>query len=188
MGIICGQLHNRLHELNTVTKFMTFKTRLCFVKSFVIGKLQYVLPLYFGIDTNLQNKFHHVIMKSAHTIIGNYCFKKGINYILNKCGLLGIKEFIIFSSMKFLYSLSMSQEPNSIITLFQKQNARSKQFKFRPLYDPKTNIIKKTCFHEGARVFNELPSVLKSGSKATFAKHLKGYINDNGLWDVCIGE
>ena len=44
VGKICSELHNRIYQLKQISKFMTFKTRLCFIQSLVIGKLLYAFP------------------------------------------------------------------------------------------------------------------------------------------------
>ena len=54
---------------------MTFKTRLMFIKSFIIGQLIYALPIYLGMEKELYKKFHKIIM-SARISIGNYCLKQ----------------------------------------------------------------------------------------------------------------
>ena len=46
VGIMAGNLHNRIFELTRISGYLNFKTRLSFVKSFVMGKLQYAMPLY----------------------------------------------------------------------------------------------------------------------------------------------
>ena len=53
VGKLCSELHNKLFEMNKLTNFMTFKTRLLFIKSYIIGKLIYALPLYLGMEKKL---------------------------------------------------------------------------------------------------------------------------------------
>ena len=38
-------LHNKINNLNKIKKYTDFKTRLNFMNSFVIGKLNYMLPI-----------------------------------------------------------------------------------------------------------------------------------------------
>ena len=74
IGKLTGQLHNRLYNLRQISRFLTFKNRLSFVKSFIIGKLIYAMPIYMGINTTLLQKVHKVIMTAARTAIGSYFF------------------------------------------------------------------------------------------------------------------
>ena len=69
-------LHYRLNELNKISQYTDFKTRLAFVNSHVIGKLTYRLPLYMHCTAQNIDKLHKVLMKSARLCIGSYCFKK----------------------------------------------------------------------------------------------------------------
>jgi len=43
---LASTLHNRINSIRNLTKFTTFKTRLKFLNAFVIGKLNYMLPIY----------------------------------------------------------------------------------------------------------------------------------------------
>ena len=58
--------------------------RLQFVNAIVIGKLLYSLPIYTQLTKAQLNKIYRVIMSSAQTIEGNYCFKKSakLNYLM----------------------------------------------------------------------------------------------------------
>ena len=42
MGKLTGQLHNRINEIHTLTKFTNFKTRLNFFNANIIGKLNFL--------------------------------------------------------------------------------------------------------------------------------------------------
>ena len=73
---LSSNLHNRLNNINKIRKFTDFRTRLNFINSFVIGKLNYMLPIYNIAPNYLKNKLHKIVMKGARTAIGNYCYKK----------------------------------------------------------------------------------------------------------------
>ena len=81
IGTFCSNLHHRIHNIKNITKYTDFKTRLQLVKSFVVGKLIYCMPLYSQINRSQETKIHRVIMSSARTAIGSFCFKKSISYI-----------------------------------------------------------------------------------------------------------
>ena len=80
VGNLCSELHNRINNIRNISKFTSFKIRLNFVNAFVLGKLIYALPLYMGLNLNLQNRLHKVLMTAARAAIGSYCYKK--KYIL----------------------------------------------------------------------------------------------------------
>ena len=87
-------LHNRINNIKIITKYTDFKSRLNFVNAFVLGKLNYMLPIYNNLPGYLNNKLHKIIMTAARTVIGNYCFRKSNLYILNKCNWMNVKNMI----------------------------------------------------------------------------------------------
>ena len=82
---LSSDLHNRINNINKISKYTDFWSRLNFINSFVIGKMIYMLPLYNNLPLYLRNKLHKIQMKSARTAIANYCYKKSTSYILNRC-------------------------------------------------------------------------------------------------------
>ena len=118
IGRLCSNLHNWIHEIRKISMYTNFKTRLTFIKSYVIGKLMYAMPIYMGINNILTTKIHKVIMAGARAAIGNYCFRKSIYYILNKCDILDAKERLLVSALNFMYKLNYNKGPESILTFF----------------------------------------------------------------------
>ena len=174
VGKVSSELHNRLHELSRVSQYLDFSTRLSFVNAYILGKIQYAMPLYYGLNNELENKFHKILMRSARLVIGNYCPKKTIGYILDKCDILPIKTFILFATIKLFHNIAKNNSPESIINIYKKKHIRDKIIKFRPKYIPKAVLLEKTCIYEGAEKFNMLPSDLKDlSSKEKFAKQIK---------------
>ena len=57
IGKLVGQLHNRIYNIKLITKYTKFKTRLDFLNANVIGKLNYMLPLYMHASKDLSKKF-----------------------------------------------------------------------------------------------------------------------------------
>ena len=80
IGNLTSQLHNRIYNLKQISQYTDFHTRQNFINSFVIGKLNYMLPLYLHLSEGLKNKLHKVIMNAARVSIGNYCYKKTCGY------------------------------------------------------------------------------------------------------------
>ena len=84
IGKTTSILHNRINNIHLITPYTTFETRLNFFIAFVLGKLNYMLPIYsLAININY-NKLHKIITTAARCAIGSYCFKKSIVYILKK--------------------------------------------------------------------------------------------------------
>jgi len=111
IGTLCSNLQSRIKNINLISKYLNFHTIKQFVYSLVIGKLQYAIPLYNNIKNTDITKIHRVLMSSALTIIGNYCFKKSTKYILDKTNLMDTKQCICFSSIKFLNKIIKKKNP-----------------------------------------------------------------------------
>ena len=78
---ISSELHNRISNIRQITPFTNFKTRLMLLNSFVIGKLNYMVPMYSMANCIEMGKLQKIINTSARVAIGSYCFKKSVNYI-----------------------------------------------------------------------------------------------------------
>lgn len=115
VGTLFANLHNIIYNIKLISKYLDFTTRKQFIYAIVIGELQHILPLY----TNIMNSD---IIKLHSKIIGSYCFKKSIRYILNKTNLFDTKDFISYCSIKFLFKIIKYKIPQSIYELFIKQN------------------------------------------------------------------
>ena len=76
IGTLCAELHNKLYNLRKVTKYTDIKTRLKFLNAHIMGKIQYLLPLYKGSNLDQLAKIHKVIMYAAKSAIGHSCLKK----------------------------------------------------------------------------------------------------------------
>ena len=73
---LSSTLHNRINNIKKITKYTDFKSRLHFINAYVIGKLNYMLPMYSNLNKYLFNRLHKIQMTAARAVIGNYCFKK----------------------------------------------------------------------------------------------------------------
>ena len=79
----------------------------------------YMLPLYNNLPLYLRNKLHKILMKSARSAIGNYCYKKSTSYILNKCKWLNINNMIKYSSLVFIHNIIKNKKPKSILGIYK---------------------------------------------------------------------
>ena len=57
-------------------------------------------------------------MKSVRTAIGDYCFKKSTNYILQKCKWMNIDDMIMFSGLVSINNLII-KKPKSISNIYK---------------------------------------------------------------------
>ena len=71
-----SNIYNIIHNLRQINKFTNFNTRQKFINGLVIGKLNYMLPLYANASKLNIQKLHKIVMTAARCVIGNYCFKQ----------------------------------------------------------------------------------------------------------------
>ena len=185
IGKLCAELHNRIFNLKKLTCYTDFRTRNIFIKSYVMGKLMYAMPLYMSCNVANIEKLHKVIMSAARASIGNYCFKKSINYILNKCGFLTAKNMILLSTLCFYHKLHVRKKPPSILNLFMEPNKREKVRRYRPTYLPNLKQIENGCLYRGSSIFNSIPDEYKLYTAERFKNTIKGYIADRDVFDTC---
>ena len=127
-------------------------------------------------------------MASARTIIGNYCFKKSIKYILDKVKLLDARQFIIFSVLKLIHKVISYGTPASIFHMFKKQNRRVNDKIIRTIYKPKKSKMSNHIIYKITKIYNSLPADLKNKTIKPFTKQLKILIQSTCVQDVGDGD
>ena len=141
------------------------------MNSQVIGKLNYMLPLYSHASAPLINKLHNIQMKAARTVIGSYCFMKNTKYILGKCKWLSIRTMITMSSINNIHKILFNRTPEPLYSLFR-SNRRLVSQK-HTIYTPKTKIFGEFYIYSGLAAYNKLPINLKTLPPKIFKKRLK---------------
>ena len=171
IGKLTSCLHNRINEIKKLTPYTDSKTRLSFMNSQVIGKLNYMLPLYSHASAPLINKLHNIQMKAARTVIGSYCFMKNTKYILGKCKWLSIRTMITMSAVNNIHKIIFNRTPEPLYSLFR-SNRRLVSQK-HTIYTPKTKIFGEFYIYSGLAAYNKLPVNLKTLPPKIFKKRLK---------------
>ena len=173
---LSSTLHNRINSINKIKKFTDFKTRLNFLNSFVIGKLIYMLPLYNSIPGYLKGKLHKIIMKTARSAIGDYCYRKSTSYILNKCKFMNIENMIKYSSLVFINNLIRNKKPKSIMNIYRKSRISRHRANISLQTIPKGKKYSNFFIQAHTSTYNEIPYEITSKSKAIFKKEIKLWI------------
>ena len=177
IGELCANLHHRIHNLKQISHYTDFKSRLSFLNSFVIGKLQYMLPMYSNAPDYLLTKLHKVIMSGARTAIGSYCFKKSCSYILGKCKWMSIKDMIICSGIINIHKFIIKKEPKCMLTLFKEGRNIRNATRVYTKYIPKTVNMNNYYIYKCLEKFYELPKDIQNVKFTLFKKKLKQYIS-----------
>ena len=84
INTIISQCYNKVHSIKMLSKYTDINTRLKFINAHMLSRLLYMLPLISSANNEQFKKIHNLIMFSARTIIGNYCFKVSCKKYLNR--------------------------------------------------------------------------------------------------------
>ena len=95
-----------------------------------MGKLYYMVPIYSLANKNNLQKLHKVIMTAARAAIGNFCFRKSIQYILTKCKWFDIQDLILSSSLNTLHKVLTTRKPPGMVSYFRLNNNERKVKKY----------------------------------------------------------
>ena len=102
---LASQIHNRINNVRKLTKFTSFTSRLHLLNAFVIGKINYMIPIYSLCNSQNLNKIHKMITTAARCAIGSFCFRKSIRYMLCKCKWMDVKTFIYYTSVFTIHKI-----------------------------------------------------------------------------------
>merc|ERR1711873_31590 len=117
-----------------------------------------------NICSNLSNRLFNIkkiIMMSARTIIGNYCYKKSIGYILGKCKMFDISIMIAQSCLKLFHKMIHHQKPKSIFNLYLGRNKRKTTKIIRTIYIPKSKKLCNHFIYKVPKMYNKIPNPIK---------------------------
>ena len=114
VSYLSQQCFNKINIIKSITNVTDQKTRLQLANAVIMGKLNYSLPLLSNISVTACNKVHKIIMTSARTFIGNYCYKSSCDKILKECDWFDVDSLVKFSSMKLIHSYLISKQANNI--------------------------------------------------------------------------
>ena len=182
---LASTLHNRINSIRNLTKFTTFKTRLKFLNAFVIGKLNYMLPIYSLCNTINKNKLHKIITTSARCAIGNYCFKKSLKYIFDKFKWMDLETMIHFSSINIIHKLIKNKQPSSILNILKINKNTRTTTQITTHYIPKTEHFKKFYIYKQLKLYNNIENDTKNKSIIGFKNEMRQRLLYKPVSDTC---
>ena len=132
-------------------------------------------------NDNLQ-KLHKVIMTAARAAIGNFCFRKSIQYILTKCKWFDIDDLILSSSLNTLHKILTTKKPPGMVSYFRLNNER-KVKNISTKYIPTTEKMKKFYIYKFSKIYNSIDQYIRDKTIKGFKNEIKmciraGTIND----------
>ena len=152
-------LNHRINQFEKLKSFTDFHTRLQFSNSYILGRLQYMMPTYTNLNKNQKDRLHKILMRTARMTLNSYCFKKSIDFILGCCKWVDIDEMIKLSSVKFINNMLVSQKPGTMYSKIKINKRSCANLSFYVF--PKSTGLKSTLLYRGIHYYNQLPSDLK---------------------------
>ena len=168
---LASNLHNRINSITKIKKYTNFKTRLNFLNAYVIGKMNYMLPIYNNVLKYMMHKFHKILMKSARCAIGNYCFRKSTSYILDKCKWMTIEKMITYSSLVFIHNIIKHKIHKGVHNIYRNSRFNRHKANISLTYRP----INQKCSR--CKYLNVLTEI-KEKSNMIFKRELKMWIKN----------
>ena len=157
IGNTISNLNNRLYNIKKLGTKTKTETRAMLVKSLVIGKLNYSLPLLINSTKAQLSKLNTIVNKSCKIIIGNICLKWSSTKLQTRCKLNNIWHMILIQGLTLLHKIKRTNEPESINDMFKyNDRPQGKEHKLCTNYTPKTNCMKKFIIYKLTHIYNYL--------------------------------
>ena len=174
---LTSNLNNRIYGIKTLSNKTSKKTREILVKSIVIGKLNYTLPLLINSTKSQLQKLNTIINRCGKTIMGNPCLRWTSARILDKCNLTNIWHMLLEQGLNFIHKIQIEKEPKSIFSLYQNtQRHKRHQTKIIPIYTPKTKSMKNFIFYKFSEIHTTLNPHLQHLPIKSFKIEIKQHI------------
>ena len=177
LNSIISKCYNKVHAIKSITKYTDQNTRLKFINAHMISKLLYMLPLISSANSEQHKKVHNLIMFSARTIIGNYCFKVSCKKILEQINWLSAKQLVKWSIIKSIHKIIFYKKPDNLYDYYKinKRNCASVVPKIFPI----SKFAREFFMYKGLEYYNNMPSnIIKYEPKLFKNKGLK-YMKSN---------
>merc|ERR1712240_35946 len=174
-----SNINNRLYNIKKLGSQTKFKTRRTIVKSIIIGKLNYAIPLLSN-STKLQlQKLNSLIIKSCKAIIGNPCLRWNTTKMITKCNLRTIYQLINEQGLIYIHKIQVTKIPLSIYRLYNANNKNIRpKLNLRPKYNPKTKRLKNSLFYKYTELYIEVPEKIKNIPLLNYVKYsIRDYLN-----------
>ena len=142
----------------------SFKTRKHLVKSIVMGKLYYTIPLLINCTHGQLKRLNTVINKACKVIMGNPCLKWSTERLNNRCGIKNIWHIIMERGLNMMHKIIIKNIPLQIYDEL-KVNSRSRNVDTRiyTKYLPKTKKVENFYLYRIITIYNNLGLAFKRG-------------------------
>ena len=172
MNKIVSEVSYMLNTTNKMSKYLTFEARKNFVNSYVIGKLNYSLPLMCGQQDYIKQKVHTVLMRAGRFARVSYCYKESTDSILKSINLKNHEQLIAESGAKFVHKVIFHKNPVSILSKYRPPRSRPSSDYVLTLM-PKQRRFPRTLINAAIHEYNRLPEDMRSMEPSKMKSELK---------------
>ena len=176
---LISNLNFRLFNLTKIKKYTNYKSRLSYVNSFVIGKLNYMLPLLLSAPKDLVHKVHLIYMKAAKVILNFNTFKQSNKFILQSCKWPSLVSLIQFASLNFIHKIIYNRSPETISDLFAYPSRVVKDIV--PVEVMSCRETRNYFLYKTLKIYNTLGSEIKILSPYKFKIKLRKVLGYEGI-------
>ena len=173
---IISKGYNRLHQLNKIRKYTTFKSRLSIVNAMVMGIVSYCLPLQLNCSSKQLMKLHKLQIFACRTVMGSNCFKMSNIKLLAKCKWLSMANMIRKSSILFIHKIKSNNKISAINELFTTNKSKRITKHTYPIHEPKTKNMKNFILYKGNKLYNSIPEAIIKNKINVVKKSIKKYL------------
>ena len=149
-----------------------------------MGKINYLLPIYSIATQENLSKIQKIIMSAARAAIGNYCFRKSTQYILNKCKWFSIGDLLTYSSLSIIHKTITTKKPPGMLSYFNNVDRQRNNKIIATVHNPKSVKFNKFYIYKYINVYNKLDNTVKLKSIKGFKKEIKLYLRAGTISDT----
>ena len=183
---MCKTITKKLAMMNRTSKIVDKKTLIQIYKSFIMPSFDYVDSVWHGCSKYLEHKLQVLQNRAARIIEQNFDFinTRGIE-LINNLNIQTTVERRNFRTCAMIFKCIHGKVPNYLsdqiimacdIHAYGTRQAESMNLYVKPA---KSDCLRRSLFHNGSRLWNDLPTVIKeSGNIDSFKRNYIFYKNN----------
>ena len=149
----------------------------------MFGKLNYLAPIYSIANKDNLMKLHKIIMTAARVAIGDYCFKKSNDYILNKCKWYDIDKLILISSLNTIHKVITNDTPPSMTKYFKSRERLRKGNTIATNIIPLSVKFQNFYIYKYTKIYNKIDNSVRLKNPKGFKNEIKLMVSAGTISD-----
>lgn len=181
INTIISTVNNRIHTLNQIGKYCTFKTRLLIANACIMSTLTHLLPLLINAHKSQLKKLQTLQLKSARLVLGNHCFKWSTARILGRCNWHSIYNLITEQSLILIHNTVTHRQPLALYQMLsssmQRTQGRHYTRRLFMAHRAKTDQLNDSLLYKAVSLYNQLSPQLMALNTEQFRRKVKDYVH-----------